>query len=44
MNNETELLRKWLRLCEMGLEDVVPDWVKPTIQQLWDETDNLLNG
>jgi len=38
-----DVLDQWLRLCEMGLQDVVPEWVKPTIETLWEKTDQLIN-
>lgn len=34
-----DVVEQWLRLCEMGLHDVVPEWVKPTIETLWEKTD-----
>lgn len=37
-----EALGKWRRLCEMGLQDVVPDWVGVTIEPLWELTDGLV--
>lgn len=35
----SDVMEQWLRLCEMGLQDVVPEWVKPTIEDLWEKTD-----
>jgi hypothetical protein len=37
-----EILRKWNRLCEMGLMDVTKEWVRPTIMELWELTDEAL--
>ena len=37
-----DVLRKWNRLCEMGLQDVVPDWMEGSIEDLWGRTDAAL--
>lgn len=34
-----EVMEQWLRLCELGLQDVVPEWVRPSIEELWEKTD-----
>lgn len=36
------VLEKWRVLCEMGLQDVCSEFVKPSIEQLWELTDELV--
>ena len=38
-----EMLIKWKKWADMGIEEFLPEWVRPVLHKTYEDTDNLLS-